>query len=113
LNPQVTVGETKEFIRAAKQIMADSEREAIVLFLSQNPDAGEIMEGTGGVRKLRWALPGKGKSGGARVIYYYHSHRIPLYVLTVYSKGSADNLTRAQRNTLKTLVGNLKRISEV
>lgn len=65
----ITVGETAEFIRAAKKIMDDQERAAVVDFLSQHPEAGSIIEGTGGVRKLRWSLPGAGKSGGVRVIY--------------------------------------------
>ncbi|HEX9776725.1 MAG TPA: hypothetical protein VGA63_01150 [Geopsychrobacteraceae bacterium] len=69
LKTAITVGETAEFIRAAKKIMDDQERAAVVDFLSQHPEAGAIIEGTGGVRKLRWSLPGAGKSGGVRVIY--------------------------------------------
>ena len=110
LKTAITVGETGEFIRAAKKIMDDPERTSIVDFLSQNPEAGEIIEGTGGVRKLGWALPGKGKSGGARVIYY-HSQKMPLYILTAYPKGSKDNLSQAEKNTLKKLVGYLKKAS--
>jgi hypothetical protein len=113
LKTAITVGETGEFIRTAKKIMDDLERASIVDFLSRNPEAGEIIEGTGGVRKLRWALPGKGKSGGARVIYYYHSQKIPLYILTVYPNGRKDNLTQAEKNILKKLVVHLKRVSDL
>ena len=62
------------------------------------------MPETGGVRKIRWALGGKGKRGGARVIYYYHSERLPLFLLTAYAKNEKPNLTKAERNAIKRLV---------
>lgn len=69
----MTVVETGEFLRCARWLMPESERAELVAFLGANPEAGEIIPETGGVRKVRWALKGKGKRGGARVIYYYHS----------------------------------------
>ncbi len=63
------------------------------------------MEGTGGVRKLRWARGSRGKSGGVRVIYYFHSNRIPLYLLTMFAKNERANLNKAERNELVELVG--------
>ncbi len=63
------------------------------------------MEGTGGVRKLRWARGSRGKSGGVRVIYYFHSDRIPLYLLTMFAKNERANLNKAERNGLAELVG--------
>jgi len=69
------------------------------------------MQGTGGVRKLRWARGGKGKSGGVRVIYYFHSDRIPLYLLTMFGKGDKENLRKAERNELAELVGLLKELA--
>lgn len=62
------------------------------------------MEGTGGIRKLRWRRGGRGRSGGVRVIYYFHSDAMPLYLLTVFSKNERANLTGAQRNELAGLV---------
>jgi hypothetical protein len=62
------------------------------------------MQGTGGVRKLRWSRYGTGKSGGVRVIYYYHNEKIPLYLLTVFGKGEKDNLSKAQRNEVAKLI---------
>ena len=62
------------------------------------------MEGTGGIRKMRWARQGTGKSGGVRVIYFFHSEGIPLYALSIYSKGDKDNLSAAERNELVKLV---------
>ena len=62
------------------------------------------MEGTGGVRKLRWGRGGQGKSGGVRVIYYFHDENMPLYLLTLFAKGDKANLTKAERNELAELV---------
>jgi hypothetical protein len=62
------------------------------------------MEGTGGIRKLRWSRGNKGKSGGVRVIYYYHDERIPLYLLTIFGKSERANLSKADRNELAKLV---------
>lgn len=62
------------------------------------------MEGTGGVRKLRWGRQGRGKSGGVRVIYYVHSDLMPLYLLTLFAKNERANLSKAERNELAGLV---------
>jgi hypothetical protein len=102
--PPMTVVETKRFLEDARSLMLDSERTALVTALGTTPDAGEIIPETGGVRKLRWALPGRGKRSGARVIYYYHGSELPLFLLTVSSKNEKANLTRAERNTMKRLV---------
>ena len=58
------------------------------------------MQGTGGIRKLRWSAQGRGKSGGVRVIYYYHNGSVPLFLLTVFGKGEKANLSKAERNDL-------------
>ncbi|TPE44590.1 addiction module toxin RelE [Maribrevibacterium harenarium] len=60
--------------------------------------------GTGGIRKLRWSRGSKGKSGGVRVIYYYHDERIPLYLLTMFGKNERANLSKSDRNALSQLV---------
>ena len=84
--------------------MTDLEREALVAFVGANPEAGEVIPETGGVRKIRWALEGKGKRGGARVIYYYHSERLPLFLLSAFAKNRKANLSKAERNAMKQLV---------
>ena len=68
------------------------------------PKAGDLDEGTGGVRKLRWGLGAQGKSGGVRVIYYAHSEEMPLYLLTLFAKNERANISKAQRNELAELV---------
>ena len=72
-------------------------------YLAINPVAGDLIPGTGGVRKLRWALEGRGKRGGARVIYYFHCADVPLFALTAYAKNERLNLTQAERNDLRRL----------
>lgn len=66
--------------------------------------AGSLIEGTGGVRKLRWAREGMGKRGGVRVIYYVHSEAMPLYLLTMFAKSERAKLSKAERNELAGLV---------
>jgi mRNA-degrading endonuclease RelE of RelBE toxin-antitoxin system len=74
----MTVVETERFLKDAQPLMPESERGELVAFVAANPEAGKVIPETGGVRKLRWGLPGRGKRGGARVIYYYHSERPPV-----------------------------------
>src|SRR3546814_6398748 len=84
-----TVVETPEYLAAAKRAgMTDAERESAVNFIAANPDAGEIVPGTGGCRKVRVAKEGQGKSGGYRLITYYGSSNQPVFLLTVISKGN-------------------------
>lgn len=99
-----TVAEVPEFIRRADKLMSVDERRDLVSFLAAHPRAGVLMEGTGGVRKLRWERQARGKSGGVRVIYYFHSEAIPLYLLTIFAKNEQANLTHAERNELAGLV---------
>lgn len=73
-------------------------------YLAARPKAGDLIEGTGGVRKLRWARDGGGKSGGVRVIYYFHSESMPLYLLTMFAKNERANLSKSERNELAGLV---------
>ena len=98
------VVETPEFVSSTRKLLDDNEREELIDFLAWNPQAGDVIAGTGGVRKLRWALSGKGKSGGARVIYYYHDARIPLFLLSAYAKNEQANISHAQRNAYRQVV---------
>jgi hypothetical protein len=102
-----TVAETSEYLRRADKLLSHGERGDVVDYLAAHPKAGDLMQGTGGVRKLRWARAGRGKSGGVRVIYYFHSEAMPLYLLTVFAKNERANLTKAERNDLADLVETL------
>ena len=97
-----TVVEVKEYIAAAARAgMTEVERIAAVDLVAANPEAGEIIRGGGGVRKLRVAGRGKGKSGGYRVITYYWSAHRPVFLLTLLSKGKQANFTDAQVAALR------------
>lgn len=100
----LTIAEVPEYIRRSEKLLTVEERRDIVDYLAANPKAGDIMEGAGGVRKLRWGRQGRGKSGGVRVIYYVHSELMPLYLLTLFAKNERANLTKAERNELAGLV---------
>jgi len=96
-----TVVETMEFASAAKRLLTTEERMALIDFLAENPTAGDLMVGTGGARKLRWAAKGKGKSGGARAITYYASQDVPVFLMAIFGKGEKANLSKAERHELR------------
>ena len=73
----ITIIETQQFIKKAEALMDSDEQEALIVHIAQNPEAGVIIPRTGGVRKLRVAGKGRGKSGGHRVIYYYYDDKNP------------------------------------
>ena len=81
----MAVVETPFFLRKAASLLDEEERSELVVFLGANPGTGNIIPETGGVRKPRWGAQGKGKRGGVRVIYYFHSESFPLFLLTVYA----------------------------
>jgi mRNA-degrading endonuclease RelE of RelBE toxin-antitoxin system len=76
--------------------------------LAANPTAGVVMRGTGGVRKLRIALEGRGKSGGARVIYYYLGRKERIFLVSVYAKNEADNVSAAELRQMRKLTAVLE-----
>ncbi len=100
----MTVVETARFRKDVKPMMSESEHDELVAFVGANPEAGEIIPETGGVRKIRWALAGRGKRGGARVIYYYHNERLPVFLLAAYAKNEKADLSMAERNAMKRLI---------
>lgn len=95
-----TIVELPEYLRRSAKLLSASERHSIINYLASHPASGDIMQGTGGVRKLRWSAHGKGKSGGVRIIYYFHNKSMPLFLLTLFAKGEKANLSKAQRNEL-------------
>ena len=99
-----TIAETSEFLRKSGRLLDENEKMSIIEYLALHPKAGAVMQGTGGIRKLRWARKGMGKSGGVRVIYYYHNESMPLYLLTVFGKGEKQSLSKGERNELAKLV---------
>ena len=86
-----TVAETDIFKRYAGEVWTEPEREELVNWIAANPEAGAIITGSGGCRKVRWATAGQGKRGGARVIYFLHTDEV-VWLLIVYKKAKFDNL---------------------
>lgn len=99
----VSVVGTPEFLAATRKLMSDGERTLLVDYLACNPAAGDLIPGTGGVRKLRWALEGRGKRGGARVVYFHHDAGMPLFALTAYAKTDRADLSQQDRNDFRQL----------
>lgn len=95
-----TVVETPTYLAAAGALFSDAERAQIVTMLAADPECGEVMAGTGGFRKVRFARRGMGKRGGARVIYIYHSEKFPVFLITVFAKNQKANLSKEERNAL-------------
>ncbi|QTA84649.1 type II toxin-antitoxin system RelE/ParE family toxin [Desulfonema magnum] len=99
----ITVAELPEYIRRAERLLDENERNRLIDHLAAHPESGKIMQGTGGIRKIRWARKGKGKSGGVRVIYYFYDETMPLFLLTVFGKNEKANLKKSERNELSAL----------
>ena len=88
----VTFVETKLFTRLVRDYLADDEYAALQQVLIQNPESGRVIRGSGGVRKLRWGVGGRGKRGGLRIIYYLRLAHGQIWMLTLYAKNVADSI---------------------
>jgi len=102
-----TVVETPEFLAGARRVLTEAEREALISFVAKNPTAGDLMQGTGGARKLRWGARGKGKSGGARAITYYAGPDVPVFLMAIFGKNEKANLSKAERNELRDVLAGI------
>ncbi len=84
--------ETQLFTRLVRQYLSDDQYAELQRALIENPELGPVIAGTGGVRKMRWAAPGRGKRGGYRVIYYVRRPKGIIWMLTMYPKNVADSI---------------------
>jgi hypothetical protein len=105
----LSVAETVLFSRQAGSVWSDEERTGFIDFIARNPEAGDVIPDTGGVRKVRWGRQGSGKRGGVRVIYFYQHMDTPLYLLMVYSKAQHEDLSSDEKRAVQELVARLKR----
>ncbi len=96
--------ETSIFTRQIRKLLSDEEYAELQFRLVINPLAGAAIRGSGGLRKLRWAAAGRGKSGGIRVIYYYVTAEYQIFMLVAYAKGAKDDLTDNEVAALRKLV---------
>jgi hypothetical protein len=105
----ITVAEVDPFDASARRAgLSEAARTELVEFLARNPEAGDLIQGTGGLRKLRWAGKGKGKRGGYRAIYYYFTEEVPIYLLAIYAKNQQIDLNTVQKARLSELAEQLK-----
>lgn len=104
----MTVVETTMFLRQAEKIWSDEEHAALVDHMARNPEVGDIIPGTGGVRKMRWGRAGSGKRGGARVLYFYHDMDHPLYLLLAYAKAQASDMSADEKKAVAALAAIIK-----
>jgi hypothetical protein len=103
----ITIAETEPFQKKATKLLSSEEKDELISYLSEFPCSGALIQGTGGIRKLRWARSGGGKSGGVRIIYYYHSEMMPLYLLTLFGKNEKANISKEEKKLLAKLVREL------
>jgi len=104
----LTIVELPEYVRSATKLLSAEENASLLDYLAKHPEAGAVLQGTGGIRKLRFAAKGKGKSGGVRIIYYFYNRSIPLFLLSAYGKNEKANLSKTEANELSKLVTQLK-----
>jgi hypothetical protein len=95
--------ESPVFSRQVIELLSDEDYSELQQFLLSQPDAGDVIQGTGGLRKVRWAIAGKGKRGGARVIYFHASKHQQIRMLLIYRKGIKDELSAAEKKVLRSL----------
>ena len=96
----ITVVETPVYLVRAERLMSATDRARIVDLVAAAPTAGAVIKGTGGLRKVRVPLEGRGKRGGGRVIYWFHSAAFPAVLLWIFAKNDAADLTSDQRARL-------------
>ena len=108
----ITVVEAPAFTRRAEKLLSVDERKDVIDHLAAFPEEGDEIPGTGGVRKIRFAAKGKGKSGGVRVIYYYFDDHVPLYALLIYGKGERADLTPDERRVVAAFAARAKALAK-
>jgi mRNA-degrading endonuclease RelE of RelBE toxin-antitoxin system len=104
----ITIIEFPGFLSQVGNSISTDERDEFINFIARNPKAGDLIPGTGGVRKVCWGSKNKGKSGGVRVIYYFYDEIAPVFLLTTYGKGEKENLTAEQKKQMSALAQILK-----
>lgn len=107
IEQHITIFETKHFVRLCNKLIGTTERSRLLWHLKANPKDGDVIPGTGGIRKIRWAKPGSGKRGGIRVIYYFYDKNGILFMLTTYAKNDKVDLSSKEKKEYQNLVKEL------
>ena len=106
--PEITVLQLPKFKAEAKELLGTDGIEAVAVYLIDHPDAGDVIPGAGGARKLRWPAKGRGKRGGARIIYVYVLIAARVYLLRCYAKSIKTDLTAGEKKELRQIAAHLK-----
>jgi len=106
--PEITVLQLPKFKAEAMELIGADGIEELAVYLIDHPNAGDVIQGSGGVRKLRWAAKGKGKRGGARVIYVYVVVAARIYLMRCYAKNVKTDLTADEKKQLRQVAAHLK-----
>ena len=105
---EITVLAWPRFRSDAVKLIGEDGIETVAEYLAEHPNAGNVIPGSGGIRKLRWAAKGKGKRGGARVIYLYLVVAARIYLLRCYAKNAQTDLSADERKQLRQIAAHLK-----
>lgn len=100
----MVIFETSIFTKKIIALLNDEEYRTLQNILVERPDSGDIIQGSGGIRKIRWGASGRGKRGGARVIYYWATQNDQIFMLYAYPKNERENLTKDQLSVLRAVV---------
>jgi hypothetical protein len=106
--PEITVLQLPKFKAEATELIGTDGIDELAIYLIDHPDAGDVIQGSGGVRKLRWAAKGKGKRGGARIIYLYVVFAARIYLMRCYAKSVKTDLTADEKKQLRQVAAHLK-----
>ena len=102
------MAETPTFSRQAGKLFSEDEKRELIGYLAEHPMAGDEIPGTGGVRKIRFGASGRGKRGGARVIYFFGGEEVPIYALLAYLKSDKTDLSPSECRAVAALVAAIK-----
>jgi hypothetical protein len=106
--PEITVLQLPKFMAEATELIGTDGIEELAVYMIDHPDAGDVIPGSGGIRKLRWAAKGKGKRGGARIIYLYVVVAARIYLMRCYAKNVKPDLTADEKKQLRQIAAHLK-----
>lgn len=103
----ITIVETHTFHKESRKLLGASEIDELKNFLAINPQAGDVIPGLRGIRKVRWQANQKGKSGDARIIYFFHNLNIPVFLLDIYAKSEKGDLSSQEKKMMNAMVDEL------
>ena len=105
--PAQTVAEMPSYTSKASKLLTVAERDTVVWTVANEPESGVLIQGTGGIRKIRFGIGSRGKRGGVRVAYFFHNEHMPIYMLAIFAKNEKSDLSASERSALAKLTRSL------